>query len=142
MTSRAHRVVLVSCVKRKLAVAAAAECLYTSALFAGMRDYATRHADSWYVLSAQHGVLAPSDVIAPYERTLSSMPRAERLAWAERVNARLAQLVPEHAHIEILAGARYREDIVPFLVARGCTVVVPMAGLPLGLQLRWLKERR
>jgi hypothetical protein len=54
---RTTRVALVSCVKAKRTSAAPASDLYTSQLFRALRGYAIGHADAWYVLSAEHGLL-------------------------------------------------------------------------------------
>lgn len=135
------KVILVSCVKSKRTSASAAQDLYTSDLFLSMRTYAQQNADQWFILSAEHGVLRPDEVIAPYEKTLNKMLKAERLEWAEKVQCRLLELMPPDASIVVLAGERYREGIVPFLGARGYSVEVPMTGLKFGFQLRWLKER-
>ena len=42
----------------------------------------------------------------------------------------------------ILAGDRYREFLTPMLQARGVQVDVPMQGLRIGEQLRWLDRPR
>lgn len=137
----ATRVALVSCAKTKRKSAAAAQDLYISPLFRGMRRYAEQNADSWFILSAEYGVLRPDHVVAPYERSLKTMSKPERLAWAERVRRQLLELLPTGAVVVVLAGDRYREGVVPFLKERGFTVRVPMDGLKLGPQLRWLKEQ-
>jgi hypothetical protein len=134
------RVALVSCVKTKRKSAVAAKDLYISQLFMGMRRYAEQNADAWYILSAEHGVLQPDQVIAPYERTLNTMPKRNRVAWAEQIQRQLLGLLPAGTVVVVLAGKRYREGIVSFLESYGFTVEVPMAGLKFGLQLRWLKE--
>jgi cytoplasmic iron level regulating protein YaaA (DUF328/UPF0246 family) len=133
------RVALVSCVKKKRASAAPASELYQSALFRGLRRYAELHADTWYVLSAEHGLLRPTEVIEPYERTLNKMKKADRIAWAERVQKQLLEVLPAGAEVIVLAGARYREDIEPFLRQRGFLVTVPLEGLRVGQQLQRLK---
>ena len=136
----ANRVALVSCVKTKGKSAAAAKDLYISQLFMGMRRYAEQNADAWFILSAKHGVLRPDEVIAPYERTLKTMRKRDRVAWAERVQRQLLELLPAGAVIVVLAGVPYREKVVPFLESHGFTVEVPMIGLTFGQQLRWLEE--
>ena len=136
----ATRVVLVSCVKTKRKTDAQAQDLYTSQLFRGMRRYVERTADTWYILSAKYGLLRPDEVVAPYEQTLKTMRKADRLAWAERVQQALGKVLPTGAGLVILAGDRYGENLVPFLERHGFTVSVPMAGLAFGPQLRWLKE--
>lgn len=132
------RVALVSCVKSKQAAPAPARDLYTSALFRGLRRYAERNADHWYILSAEHGLVDPSQVLGPYERTLNRMSRPERDAWAVTVQAQLAEVLPPTAEVIVLAGERYREGLLPFLQARGHTVVVPLQGMPFGRQLQFL----
>ena len=66
----ATRIALVSCVKKKRGSAAFARDLYLSQLFRGLRCYAESHADVWYILSAEHGLLKPDQIVEPYERTL------------------------------------------------------------------------
>ena len=135
------RIALVSCVKSKQSLPAPARDLYTSPLFRGMRRYAETHADSWYILSAEHGVLPPDKVTAPYERTLNTMRRQEREVWGERVRAQLLELLPLESEVILLAGKRYREPIETFLQHRGHVVTVPMKGLGFGKQLSWLSCR-
>lgn len=105
-----------------------------------MRTYAEAHSDAWYILSAEHGLLHPTQVTAPYERTLNRMRIKERQAWAERVQTQLVTAIPIGAHIVVLAGERYREYLPPFLHDRGHSVEVPLAGLSLGRQLSRLNE--
>jgi hypothetical protein len=135
-------VALVSCVKSKRLSASPAGELYTSALFRGMRQYARRHARQWFILSAQHHLLAPEQVVAPYERTLNKMRGQARQEWWEVVRAQLQEWIPKGSRVLILAGFRYREHVVPFLENEwGCAVEVPLAGMPFGRQLAWLKEQ-
>lgn len=134
------RVALVSCVKQKRGSASTARDLYLSQLFRGLRHYAELHADVWYILSAEHGVLHPDRVVEPYECTLIAMPKQERVAWAKHVLQQLLDILPADAEIILLAGLRYREDIEPFLRNRGFSVSVPLEGLRIGEQLQHLKR--
>jgi hypothetical protein len=79
-------------------------------------------------------------VVQPYERTLNKMPKRERLAWAERVQQKLLEVLPVGAEVILLAGMRYREEIEPFLRNRGFSVSVPFEGLTIGKQLQRLKQ--
>ena len=134
------RVALVSCVKAKRTSAAPARDLYTSPLFRALRAYAVAHADAWYILSAEYHLLRPEEIVAPYERTLNAMPKRERVAWAERVQRQLLEVLPTGAEVILLAGVRYREGLVPFLRTRGFSVTVPLEGLGIGKQLQKLKQ--
>lgn len=131
-------VALVSCVKTKRACPAPAQDLYISQLFRGLKAYAEHHADAWFILSAEHGLLRPDQIVAPYEKTLNTMAKPDRTAWAQRVGHQLLTALPADATVLMLAGQRYREHLVPLLGANGFLVSVPLAGMPLGEQLRRL----
>ena len=135
------RIALVSCVKSKRPNASPARDLYTSTLFKGLRQFAEREADAWYILSAEHGLVDPAQVLEPYERTLNRMARVERERWAANVRSQLLDVLPASAQVIVLAGQRYREGLVPFLRERGYSVSIPLEGLPFGKQLQFLAEQ-
>ena len=131
---------LLSCVGQKQLAPAPARDLYTSSWFRKARRYADSTGQPWFILSAKHGLVHPDRVISPYNLTLNSMPVADRRRWAQTV---LTQLDPHLDGVEsivILAGRRYREFLEPSLQSRGLPVSVPMAGLRIGEQLRWLNR--
>jgi len=138
------RIGLVGCVKSKINRSAAAKDLYTSALFRGARRQVEKTCDAWYILSAQHGLVAPEMVLAPYDRTLSSASTSERRRWAQRV---LNQIDHALGHIsglefEVHAGSSYLNfGLTEGLRARGATVLDPLRGLALGHRLAFYKRR-
>lgn len=138
------RVGLVGCVKQKAGQTCAAEDLYISRLFQGRRAYVRSSCDCWLILSAKYGLVHPSDVIAPYDETLTTAPRDARRAWSARV---LTALVAELGHLEgvtfeIHAGSTYRDyGLVEGLRDAGATVEVPAAGLTQGQQLAFYTGR-
>jgi hypothetical protein len=131
-------VYLVSCVSQKREQACAARDLYVSDWFRKARRFAEASGCPWYVLSAKHGLVAPDQVIAPYEQTLNTTRAADRRAWGERVAAQLAEAAPDLSRVVFLAGGRYREFLAPHLAGRGVEVSVPLEGLRIGEQLSWL----
>ena len=133
--------VLVSCVKSKQVHPAPARELYASPLFRGVRQLVESSNASWLILSALHGLVAPSDVIAPYEYTLNTAGIAARRAWARKVLEKLLPVARKHERVVIFAGQRYREFLVGPLEEAGIACTVPMEGLALGEQLAWLAER-
>ncbi len=133
-------VYLVSCVSQKRGQACAARDLYVSDLFRKARRHAEGSGCPWFILSAEHGLVAPGQVIAPYERTLNSMRATDRRAWGERVAAQLAEAIPSLSRVVFLAGKRYREFLARHLASRGVAVSVPMDGLRIGEQLSWLGQ--
>lgn len=138
--TRSDRVVaLVSCVKSKQTKPTAAQDLYSSPLFRGMRTYAEAVSDRWFILSAKHGLLEPEQVIEPYELTLNRLGKQERARWASAIADAVERLVPADTRLVVLAGAAYVADLEP-LLRRRYTVDVPMRGLKLGNRLRWLRE--
>jgi hypothetical protein len=135
---------LVSCVSRKAASPAPAEVLYTSEWFLKARAFVLGHlrpGDQWFILSAEHGLVDPKHELAPYDTTLNRMSKAERDVWSRRVLEELRPKLCPGDDIILLAGSRYRADIVPALRANGYSVKVPMEKLLIGRQHAWLKAR-
>src|SRR5699024_9558468 len=74
-------VVLVGCVKSKRASGAPAKDLYTSGYFAKMRAYAESTGKPWFILSAEHGLVAPDQWLEPYDCYLPNESPAYRREW-------------------------------------------------------------
>jgi hypothetical protein len=137
-------VILIGCVRTKKAVASPASELFASPLFAGRRRYAAGSGRPWYILSAKFGLLAPGDVIGPYDVYLADQSPGYRKAWGEFVTAQLDQY--EQAlrgrRIEVHAGAAYVDPLRGPLAARGAVLAVPLAHLRQGEQLAWYGGHR
>ena len=144
MLMRAHRWymrpwwVLISCVGEKLPEMAPAQELYQSPWFKKAKAYAQQAGDHWAILSAKHGLVMPEQTIWPYDQTLSQMSKGERLQWAIKTIDQIEGVIPTGAHIIILAGKRYREHLLDRL--GWYSVDIPMQGLGIGQQLRWLDD--
>jgi hypothetical protein len=128
---------LVSCVSEKLDRDVRAEELYVSPWFRKARAYVNAINAPWRILSAKHGLLRPDAIVGPYEATLNTMAIAPRRAWAERVLRDLEPLVAAGDTVVVIAGARYREFLVPTLARWSVRVDIPLEGLRIGEQLRW-----
>jgi hypothetical protein len=132
------KIALVACVSKKDTRPRPAGYLYASPWFEKASAYVRRSADAWYILSAKHGLVAPEQVIEPYNQTLNTMPAADRRAWADRVSVELRKILKPGDTVIVLAGQRYREHLIQPIRSLGCRVEVPMEGLPIGKQLQWL----
>jgi hypothetical protein len=132
--------VLISCVKSKLAHSARARELYTSAWFKGVRDIVEASGTRWLLLSSRYGLVAPDEVIAPYEYTLNSLGVAERRLWANKVLEKLLPEVKGFRRVIIFAGAHYREFLIRPLQQNGILVEIPLEHLRRGEQLEWLSQ--
>jgi hypothetical protein len=137
----ARKIALVACVSKKNPIPTPARDLYISDWFRKASAYATRVADEWYILSAKYGLVAPDTVIEPYDETLNRMPAAVRRTWARRVLEDLDPVLQPGDQVMILAGKKYRENLVDPIQQMGCSVEIPMEGLGIGKQLRWLKQQ-
>jgi hypothetical protein len=122
---------------------AAAKDLYISTLFKKERGYAERQGIPWFILSAEHGLVAPDEWLAPYERYLPDTPATYRAAWGPWAAERLELLVGPLSGktIEVHAGASYIEAIAEPLTAKGAAILNPLEGLSMGARLRWYDER-
>ncbi|MGA2723036.1 MAG: DUF6884 domain-containing protein [Bryobacteraceae bacterium] len=134
-------VFLVACAAKKRTAEIPAEDLYSSPLFRKSRAYVLRqlkNGDLWFILSAKHGLLEPGTVIHPYNETLNAMKKSERLEWSLKVMKALGGILQPGNRVVFLAGLRYREFLKPKVSAVGCDTLVPMQGMRIGEQLRWL----
>jgi hypothetical protein len=140
IVQRRKTVFLVSCVSEKHNGPMPARELYCSAWFQKARAFVERQVGEWFILSAKYGLVAPEQVIEPYNETLSGKTVAERKEWSNKVVQELRLRCTPATSIVFLAGEKYREFLVPALRGLGCNVQVPMKGLAIGEQLHWLSE--
>jgi hypothetical protein len=131
---------LVSCVKKKLTHAAAAKDLYISPLFQMSRKIVEQRCRRWFILSAMHGLVESTQVIAPYDKSLTNASRAERQQWSQGVFERFCEAVQPGIDVDLFAGQRYAEFLIPLLSARGHRVRDPLRGLSMGRRLSRLCE--
>lgn len=139
----AERIGLVGCVKLKRNHAAPAADLYTSALFAGRCRWVAQTCDRWFIVSAKHGLVAPEQVLKPYDETLTAKSHSERRLWSRSVIADLRSHVADLSRctFEIHAGAAYwdfglRDD----LVRAGARVEIPTEHFRQGEQLALYRD--
>jgi hypothetical protein len=134
-------VVLVGCVQTKHDTASAASELFASPLFEGRHRYAVASGLPWYILSAKFGLLAPDDVIGPYDVYLAHQGPGYKKAWGEFVAAQLEQRERglRGRTIEVHAGAAYVDPLRTPLALLEAMLVAPLARLRQGEQLAWYK---
>lgn len=132
------RVILISCVSKKLQIQARAEDLYVSTLYKLNLKYAKKlKPDNIFILSAKYGLVALDQVIEPYEKTLNTMSINEIKEWANQVLKKIKMYSSiEDTEFIFLAGERYRRYLIPNLKY----VHIPLKGLGIGKQLQKLKE--
>lgn len=94
----------------------------------------------YFILSAKHGILHPTQIIEPYDQSLYHLSALERRQWSEVVVKQLIAIAPPPAELIILAGKRYREGIVKPLQNAGYNITIPLQGLGIGKQLQWLNS--
>lgn len=134
------KIVLISCVSKKLAHKAKAAELYTSSLFRGNLRFAQKlKADAIFILSAKYGLLELDAEIEPYNITLNTMSASEVKLWAAKVLQQLEQKADLATdQFVLLAGIKYRKYLLPYLKH----YEVPLEGLTIGKQLRALQQQR
>lgn len=133
------KIVLISCVSKKLNRKSRAQDLYASPLFRKNLKYANSlNPDKIFILSAKYGLLRLDEEVEPYNQTLNNMSSVEIQQWADLVLARLKEVSSlDEDEFIFLAGENYRKFLIPHLKNYN----VPMLGLGIGKQLRWLSER-
>jgi hypothetical protein len=138
-----ERIGLVGCVKSKRNHPTQAQDLYTSPLFSGRRRWVEQTCDRWFILSAKYGLVAPGQVVQPYDETLANKSRSARHAWAQSVitdlQSQLRDLVAYS--FEVHAGAAYCDfGLRDGLVRAGAAVETPTCHLTLGKQLALYRD--
>jgi len=133
------KVVLISCVSKKLHHKSKVRDLYVSPLFKKNLRYAkSLNAEDIFVLSAEYGLLRLDEEIEPYDKTLNKMRSAEIKEWASSVLNQLENLVDlENDEFIFLAGNNYRKFLLPHIKH----YEIPMEGLGIGKQFQWLSRR-
>jgi hypothetical protein len=131
-------VLLVGCVKSQRPGPARARDLFTSALFARRRRYAEAAGRPWFVISSRWGLVAPDEVIAPYDVLLGDMPASYRHAWAEFVVAQLAGRVRlPGAVVEVHAGDHDVDALRTAVERAGATLIDPVDAHSIAAALAW-----
>lgn len=134
------RVALIACVKAKRDRPTEARKLCTSTWFKKARTYAESGSDTWRILSAKHGVLHPDKVTRPYDQSLRDLSAQARREWALGVLESLKEILSPEDVVVILAGRIYRQNLTGPIEQMVAEVAVPMEGLGIGEQLRFLNE--
>jgi hypothetical protein len=86
-------VVLLGSVGDRVNVPAPAKEIFREVSFQLSRLDAEISGSEWFILSAEHGLVAPNEWISPDSRTLADMEPEYRVVWANWVVARLRSLV-------------------------------------------------
>jgi len=148
--------VIVGCGAAKRDEPAPAHDLYTSTYFAKKREYAEAVGDEWAILSAEHGLVEPSEELNPYETSIDDlgddalnelahevgMDLIDWVHWEQTQNSRTTV-----ERIVVLAGKRYLEPLrsrETFHAGIDEEVVFPLQQADLGgigEQMAWLKKR-
>ena len=134
-----NRIVLISCVSKKLNHKAKAKYLYTSPLFKFNLKYAySFNPDKIFILSAKYGLVDLDEEIEPYDLTLNKISLKEIKLWAEKVIEKLKKSSNlQEDKFVFLAGERYRKYLIPQIN----NYEIPLKGLGIGKQLKFLKEK-
>lgn len=133
------KIVLISCVSKKLDHKAQAKDMYTSSLFKYSLKYAQKlNLDKIFILSAKYRLLPLDKEIEPYNVTLNNMSVNEIKSWAEEVVRELGQNADlENDNFIILAGKNYAK----FIRGKLKHVEEPLKGLSIGNRLKFLKSK-
>jgi len=122
-------VFLVMCTRRKRAVPCKARELYVSPFFVAARRAIEHVRARWFILSAEHGLLSPNAVVAPYDRSLADLSPEERNKWADRVYVSLRRELVLTDRITLLAEPLYGERVGMLLKRDGFEIETPLYGL-------------
>lgn len=93
--------------------------------------------DQIYILSAKHGLLSLSDIIEPYNETLSDKSLREKISWGMRVFKSLREKHNVHeTKFVFLAGSNYTDPLAPYM----SQFEEPLAGMQMGVRVSWMRQ--
>ncbi|MFA5992549.1 MAG: DUF6884 domain-containing protein [Candidatus Pacearchaeota archaeon] len=132
------KIALISCASKKVNSKTKAQNLYISPLFKYNLKYAkSLSPDRIFILSAKYGLLDLNEEIEPYNKTLNKMSSEEIEEWAGLVLNQLKEVSDiKKDEFIFLAGNNYRKYLIPNIK----NYQIPLKGLGIGKQLKWLKE--
>jgi hypothetical protein len=139
------RVGLVGCVKAKATTSRQACDLYVSTLFRSRRLHVEDSCDEWWILSAEHGLVHPNQILEPYDLSMHQLSSDMRREWSAKVLRSLQNKcgITEGDIFEIHAGYEYRNfGLKDGLLDMGAIIDIPVEGMKFGLQLNFYKIAR
>lgn len=128
-------IALIGCVKSKAENTCQAKDMYISTLFKYSYQYARKHTDDIYILSAKYGLIKDTEIISPYEETLNGKSKGEKKRWAYKVYQQLEKEGILSEEFLLLAGENYSRYI-----RQKIKTVEPLKGMPFGKRLAFLKS--
>ena len=131
------KIVLISCVSKKLPHKAKAGEFYISPLFKMNLKFAKSfNPDKIFILSAKYGLIGLDKEIEPYDQTLNTMHSVEKKKWANNVLEELKKVADlNNDEFIFLAGENYRKYLILYIK----NYKIPLKGLSIGKQLKYLK---
>lgn len=134
VTRETTQMKLIQCTRSKRSVSTKAKHLYDeSDYFVKMRRYVNAKGGAYKILSAKHGLVDPDEVIEPYDEFGLSEHQAKEIA-DELVSIGVDE-------VEIIAGRKYTNPLIPELEKQGIDVTETCAGLKIGKRKQRLKEK-
>lgn len=117
--------------------------LYISTRFAHSREIAEAVGANYLILSAEHGLLLPGQVVAPYETDLRSLDTDARATWAEAILEGLRQR-SDGKRFVVLGTATYAEALMQANERAATPIALhfPLAGLSQQGEREWLARGR
>lgn len=133
------KIILISCASKKLSGSAKAKDLYISPLFKKKLAYAHMlKPDKIFILSAKYHLVPLNRIISPYNLTFNEMSVKEIRVWAKKVIVALKKEAKlNNDEFIFLAGENYRRFLIPEIK----NYKIPMKGLGIGEQLKFLTDR-
>ena len=130
MSKSTKPIVLVSCGKQKLDHSAQGKDLYISRRFRAARKFAETFGSNWFILSAKHGLVAPDQILDPYDQDLNLLTSCEKSLWVETIVAGLLKynLLPKQ--LVVLATGVYGDLLRECLKREGFSVIYPLCDIP------------
>lgn len=134
-----NEIALVSCVSKKQPYnQIKAKNLYDSVWFNKMKYYIENNYSQWFILSMKYGLVHPEQIIDYYDVSDKHTTANYRKNWANEVYQSITNQFDNKTKIDIYAGRKYRQYLIPLLEKSGYFIYIPLLSKGIGEQLQWL----
>lgn len=133
-------IIFISCTKKKKDHKCTAREMYSaSAWFRGAYSYAiTLNPSKIYILSAKYGLLEPTDVIEPYEKSLITEKDKEIRNWSRMVFAQMEKKqINKGEEAIFICGKNYRKYLRNYFTKSSA----PFEHMAIGQQLSFFNKK-
>jgi hypothetical protein len=134
------RIFIITCSENKLDYENQAKNLYTSQRFKLAKDIAEKYGDDWFIISAKHGLLKPTDIIQPYNASILEFSLQEKQKWAKKAFLQIIELSGKNIKLICLGDPEYFKQLAIEANKKKVNIYIPFKHISKDNRIKWLNQ--